>query len=249
MLSDDSGHGGIPAYQALDGRTLPSEYRGLYSDEILATDAWIGELVARFDAASGGRDAVVLLTSDHGENMGEHGFWFVHSFSSMPELAHVPFILRAPGLRPERRPEPVSHVDILPTLLDLAGLAPEPDAAGIALAPYLRADTPLPERRVYCDIGRELSAYGERDFVRVSEIAGTWPGEAASVSEPTWELFSWSNEGPISRVDPEAIAKDSIRSYIAATTPMLRNPSELQAHDVEALRALGYTDTEPDPAP
>jgi len=246
VLSNDSGYRGIPAYQALEGRSLPSEYRGLYSDEILHTDHWLGQLVARFDAKSEGRHTIVLVTSDHGENLGEHDFWFVHAFSSMPELAHVPFVLRATGLPAGRRREVVSHVDVMPTLLELAALEPEADSDGVALGPYLRSGAPIPARRVYCDIGRELSAYGSDDFVRVTKLAGAWPEELGEAEgPPVWERFRWSEEGVISRADDRVIVKGPIEAYFGAATPMARNPEELDARDLEALRALGYVDTEP----
>ena len=63
-------------------------------------DDSIAKLLAALDALPGGRNNVVLLTSDDGESMGEGGYYYVHSHTTTPEIAHVPFVLRAPGLAP-----------------------------------------------------------------------------------------------------------------------------------------------------
>ena len=56
-----------------------------------------GRLLDGFDEVSG-PGAIVAVTADHGESLGEEGFYFSHGFGTAPNLAHVPFLLRAPGL-------------------------------------------------------------------------------------------------------------------------------------------------------
>jgi len=233
------GRGGIPEYQAIEGLTLPREYRARYAGEIHYADRWIGRLVAEF--RSDARDPIVLLTADHGESLGEHGRYFVHFFTSTPENAHVPFVLVAPGLAPGRRTETVSHVDVMPTLLELAGLEGPDDMRGLALGPFLRDGRQLPERDVYCDAGHEVSIYRDRYFVRVLDTS------EASASEtprrlngpPRISAFPWpagpspAALGRFAEIGPEALA------YFASRPQEIRAP-DLDAETRARLRALGY---------
>ena len=68
------------------------------------------------------RDAVVIVTSDHGEEFGEHG-GLLHRDLLYDVLLQVPLIVSGPGIEPARRSEPVSSVDIAPTVLELARIA------------------------------------------------------------------------------------------------------------------------------
>ncbi|MBW2288365.1 MAG: sulfatase [Deltaproteobacteria bacterium] len=133
VRAGNNASGGIPPYQALPGLYRVSEYRSRYAGEIFFADEWVGKLLARA-GADDKRETIVLLTADHGESFGEYGHYFKHTHTTTPDVAHVPLILRAPGLTPERRDDLVSHVDIAPTLLELAGLRASSDASGVALA-------------------------------------------------------------------------------------------------------------------
>jgi len=175
---------GIPAYQVLPGLDLPSQYQGRYAGEIFYADRSIGRLL---DAV--GPETVVLLTADHGESLGENGRYFMHTYTTTPDVAHVPFVLRAPGLAPERRGEVVSHVDVLPTLLELAGLPVPADARGVALGPLVRGEATLPPRLVYCDIGGQLSAYTDEGFVQIFGLDGAWQG-GFGPNRP-WRRYAW----------------------------------------------------------
>ena len=61
-------------------------------------------------------DTLIVFTSDHGEGFGEHGL-YLHANSFFSELVHVPLIIAGPGITSGKRvTEPVSHVDLMPTL-------------------------------------------------------------------------------------------------------------------------------------
>ncbi len=70
-------------------------------------------------------DAVVVLTSDHGESLGERDCWG-HGLNLYQESLHVPLLIRGPGIAPGTVEEPVQHLDLAPTLLDLVGLPVPP---------------------------------------------------------------------------------------------------------------------------
>ncbi len=98
-----------------------------YDQNIRAVD---DALVPLLEAA--GPDATVVFVSDHGEEFWDHGH-FEHGHTFYDELLRVPFLVRSPHLPPGTSDAPVSLLDVTPTLLELAGLAPEPDASGQSL--------------------------------------------------------------------------------------------------------------------
>jgi choline-sulfatase len=97
-----------------------------YYASLSYVDEKIGEVLAALSACGLAEDTVVLLTSDHGDFLGEHGLFYKMSFRE--HAARVPLIVHAPGrYAPRRVRQPVSLVDVLPTLAELArpGLADE----------------------------------------------------------------------------------------------------------------------------
>jgi arylsulfatase len=237
------GMNGIPSYQELDGVRHPSIYETRYAEEIAYADHWIGELISHVDAIASDADTIVVLTADHGESLGEEHRYFMHGTSTTPDQAHVPLILRAPGLSKGRRAEIVHHVDIMPTILELVGFETPADTSGIALGPVLRGDSPLPDRLVYCDAGFGLSAYGPGGFVRVRGIRAAWNlGEAdhAAAWAPRWAEYRWTPGEPWQIVDSiEEISKETIRSYFRQAIPMVEKQGYSESR-AKMLRALGY---------
>jgi arylsulfatase A-like enzyme len=238
-----SGRNGIPSYQKLDGVRHPSIYETRYAEEIAYADHWIGELISHVDAIASDSATIIVLTADHGESLGERGRYFLHGSSTAPDQAHIPLILRAPGLPAGRRTEIVHHVDVMPTLLELVGFETPADTSGIALGPVLRGDSPLPDRLVYCDQGFDLSAYSPGGFVRVSGILAAWNSDDMdhpARMAPRWTEFSWSPGEDWQVVDSiKEIPKETIRSYFRQAIPMVKIP-ELSEPRKKMLRALGY---------
>jgi arylsulfatase A-like enzyme len=116
----------------------------LYDAEIRAMDRAFGALLELIDAQLGRERCVVAVTSDHGEAFGEHGVWY-HKSGLHEEQVRVPLLVRAPGLRPHRVQRPVSHVDLLPTVFELAGW-PLPANDGLSLLEVHAGG----ERPVFC---------------------------------------------------------------------------------------------------
>jgi choline-sulfatase len=84
-------------------------------------DRKVCEIIDELDRLSLTEDTVIMVLSDHGEMMGEHGMWFKRTF--FDGATRVPLIMSWPGrwLEGRREPRTVSLVDIFPTLLELAG--------------------------------------------------------------------------------------------------------------------------------
>jgi arylsulfatase A-like enzyme len=116
----------------------------LYDGEIRFTDLHVGRVLARLkEAGLWGRTAVVL-TGDHGEGFGEHGIT-EHGFDLYGPQTRVPFIVRVPGLPSQRARVPAGHVDIAPTLVNLARGKAEPSFFGRSLVPELAGARPADE--------------------------------------------------------------------------------------------------------
>jgi choline-sulfatase len=112
--------------------------RHAYFAAISYVDERVGELLAALRDAGLADETIVLFTADHGEMLGERGLWFKMSFHE--PSARVPLIVSAPGRVLARRvAEPVSLLDLAPTLLELADdpRAEELDPDGTSLAPLI----------------------------------------------------------------------------------------------------------------
>ncbi|WP_244614988.1 choline-sulfatase [Pukyongiella litopenaei] len=92
--------------------------RRAYFANISYLDTQIGSLLSLLDRT--GQEAIVLFLSDHGDMLGERGLWFKMSFRE--GSARVPLMIAAPGVEPGRIDTPVSTLDVVPTLAELAGL-------------------------------------------------------------------------------------------------------------------------------
>jgi arylsulfatase A-like enzyme len=114
----------------------------LYDGEIAYLDELVGGLIQALEAAGQLDDTLVVLTSDHGENFGDHGH-FRHVFNLYGSTVRVPLLILLPGgaRGGEVRSEPVGLVDVFTTLLDAAGIA-SPALPGRDLLGDLAADEP-----------------------------------------------------------------------------------------------------------
>ena len=118
--------------------------RGYYASTSYVDDK-VGHLAGELERLGVAEHTVVIFTSDHGDQLGEHGMWFkrIHREWSV----RVPLIVAGAGVVQGRRVAAnVSLVDLYPTILDLAGEAMQPgfphDLDGASLAPFLRGEQP-----------------------------------------------------------------------------------------------------------
>jgi hypothetical protein len=92
-----------------------------YAQSVEAADRHLASLLS--ELATRERTPLIALTSDHGESLGEHGYTG-HGTSLYEEQLHIPLMLSGPGVKQGVVDRPVSMVDLAPTLLSMAGLAP-----------------------------------------------------------------------------------------------------------------------------
>jgi arylsulfatase A-like enzyme len=135
--------GAIGRSQVVDGGTDRAFYVARYDAEIRYVDAEVGRLIAGLEQRGRWQRMLSVMTSDHGESLGEHRYYFGHGMLAYQTCLHVPFVVRYPGvLAPRTDPSPVELLHLAPTILELAG-APLRDGRwgqGRSLAPRLRGE-------------------------------------------------------------------------------------------------------------
>jgi arylsulfatase A-like enzyme len=142
------------------GDYTPQELKNLrahYCAEAELVDRWVGRVLEKIDDLGLWDNSIVVFTTDHGMSLGEHNRTGKSNINERdercwpiyPEVAHIPFMIAAPHLAGGREiDELLQPPDILPTLLDLAGVEAEPAQAfhGKSFAPTLRGRTQEPLR-------------------------------------------------------------------------------------------------------
>ncbi len=101
----------------------------LYDGEIWFTDHHLARVFDELKRLGLWDKTAIVITGDHGESLGEHGI-SAHGYHLYAPHTKVPFIVRVPGLPPHRETAPVSHVDLGPTLVNLARGPHEPRFLG-----------------------------------------------------------------------------------------------------------------------
>lgn len=122
-----------------EARQVKATYFGMVAE----IDHQIGRLRAILEAAGQWDDTLIVLTSDHAEQMGDHHLWGKLGFYD--ESYRIPLIIRPPGLAPARQGAVVEAfteaVDVMPTILDLLGAAVPGHLDGHSLRPFLDGDS------------------------------------------------------------------------------------------------------------
>jgi arylsulfatase A-like enzyme len=124
----------------LDAEKWVKHELGWYDGSILGMDAEVGRLVQRLRTLGIEKDTLLVFFSDHGEGFGEHGSMW-HGFTGYGEMSGVPMMFYRPGVIPAglRISETVRNLDLMPTVLDLAGLPVPEKIHGQSLVPLMAA--------------------------------------------------------------------------------------------------------------
>jgi len=127
----------------------------LYDGDVAYADHQFGLFVDALAARGLYRDALIILIADHGEAFADHASW-QHGSSLFEEQIHVPLLIKLPGNCAAGTvvSDVAQQVDILPTVLDLAGVSPPAGLPGTSLVPAAVCGTPLPQDRpIYSQFG------------------------------------------------------------------------------------------------
>ena len=125
-------------------------FNGVYADKLQRIDACFGTFIAFLKARGIYDDSVIIVTSDHGDSLGEDGRWGHQSFM-FPEIVRVPLIVRLPPAMRAAATTDLGGIatltDLTPTLLQLFGLPPAGQGPAFGESLYVPADAAPPDRR------------------------------------------------------------------------------------------------------
>ena len=153
---------GLNHYNMFDLAPFPEgnilRARAAYYGSITMLDEWVGKLMEALEKSGKLDRTLVVFTSDHGEMLGEHGMWF----KSCPyeAAARVPLIIAGPGFPAGRVETPVSHVDLVATLLETAGVPPFAGLRGHSLKSLASGAESGAERFAYSELNSEGNLTG-----------------------------------------------------------------------------------------
>ena len=122
------------------GITLPVDKQkelihGYYA-AISYTDANVGKLLDALDSLGLTKNTIIVLWGDHGWHLGDHNLWCKHT--NFEEATRAPLIIAAPGFKPSKTSSQTEHIDIFPTLCDLAGVNIPAILDGKSLVPLMK---------------------------------------------------------------------------------------------------------------
>jgi tetratricopeptide (TPR) repeat protein len=215
-----------------------AEYDGAvaYSDEI------VGRLVRYLKSHQMYDRSTIVVLSDHGEGLGDHGEQ-QHGVFLHDEAIHVPLIVKQEGnAGAGRRVDAVvQHIDLVPTILELVKTSVPGGLRGRSLKPLLDGTGHMPARPVYSEAFYPRYQFGWSELVALTDERYRY------VRAPTEELYDLARDpGEHQNVarDPAAAAQlQTLRSALDRMTAGVKTPlpaASLSSDERERLQALGY---------
>jgi choline-sulfatase len=212
-----------------------------YDGEIAAADAAVGGFLAHLKKIGVYDRAVIVLLSDHGEGLGDHGE-DEHGVFLYRETIRVPLFVKLPGSRraASRIRAPVGLIDIFPTITETAGFAPVAGLPGVSLARL--ADGPgTKPRRIYSETLYPRLQLGWSDLAsltddRFSYIEAPRPELYDIVADPAEKRDLAASRPPALR---------SMRAELLSVRDSAASPEKSSAEELEKLGSLGYIRVDP----
>jgi arylsulfatase A-like enzyme len=207
-----------------------------YDHEVAYIDYFVGQLMETLKGLDLFEDTIVVVISDHGEGFLEHGR-LQHGYAPYDEVLRIPWIHRLPRrLRTVTGPleQPVGLIDLLPTLLEQAGLTVPPDLEGRSAVPLLTGGRPG-NRLVFAETD---SAFAVRSATHklIQFVDGRT--EFYDLAADPGEQTPLACEGPCGDLDRRV--KDFRRKMMASRETREGPRAPLTPEEVDELRSLGY---------
>lgn len=226
-----------------------SRYAGRpYDGEVAFSDELVGRLDQALTQCALREDTLLVVTSDHGEGLGEHGET-LHGFFAYQSTLRIPLLLRGPGIAPGTRLEQtVRIVDVFPTVLDLLDV-PAPRGArfaGTSLGPAMRGQARVVEPVTYAESLVPRLHFGWSDLRVARE--GRWK----YIQAPRPELYDLgADPGEATNVASAQPARmAALRAALGRFLEQERQPpaaASASTEELEKLAALGYVGGGPPP--
>jgi arylsulfatase A-like enzyme len=251
----DVGYHGAPMLHPNYGKAsdlTTDELRNLrahYCAEAELVDRWVGRVLQKIDDLALWEESIVVFTTDHGMSLGEHNRTGKQNMNPgddrcwpiYPEVARIPFLITAPGLNGGSVVDALLQPpDILPTLLELAGVeaAPPEPLHGQSFAPLLRGERQPPLHG--CAISATFLRRDEDGRLSREETPALYTGRWAYVpigANSESELYDLE-EDPYAEVDIACEHPDLVRDLHARLVDWLR---DMDAPE-EAIAVFAQTD-------
>jgi arylsulfatase A-like enzyme len=236
--------------------------QALYDGGVKAACDATADLFVLMDTLDLWQQTVVVVLSDHGEELWEHfGTFARHGHSLYDELLSVPFLIYSPKSDGYRRiPERVSLVDLVPTVAELLSLEWAGVADGLSIVPYLHGRD-LPRRPIVATMSNGAPWAGACLFTSshkyIEMFSTNRPNRSGTFAdltyEPGRELYALNSDPTESKnlisLDPSVARfySDTLRSSLANLLPPLTGNTNEDDHHLhpaleEQLRVLGYVD-------
>jgi arylsulfatase A-like enzyme len=134
-------------------------YVSQYDGEIASVDVEVGRVLEALSATPVAGKTAIVLTSDHGESLGEHDYYFDHGEDLFDPCLAIPLIVTMPGARGgQRTSEFASTLDLVPTILDAVKVSYPPDLAGTSVLGAVTGGAGPGRERLFAQNDRNLSA-------------------------------------------------------------------------------------------
>ncbi|MGA1839551.1 MAG: sulfatase [bacterium] len=236
-----SGFGGIPSYQRLEENRDFYYYVSRYDGEIRYQDEHFKRLTDCLDRFGLFKDAMIIFTSDHGEAMGGHNYYFSHGENLYNSVTHVPLIIKYGSKPAGRRADFVQHIDIVPTILKMLDLKTDLSFRGRDLLRRSGGES---------EIFAEVKSLLVKDEVRFSIIMDGFKLIHTPKFEKT-ELFDLRTD-PDEHHDLIAVEKHRdrvkdlqirlarLRGEDLLQLSLNEKPQKLTDEEMEKLKSLGY---------
>lgn len=246
-LQDHSGLHGIPRYQVLPGLQSAAAYEHQYVEEVRYVDLHVARLISGLDAL-GGPNAI-LITADHGEAFGEDDYFFAHGHSVGLDQIRVPLLVRVPGrdVSPRVSVQPVSTLDIAPTLLKLAQVPIPATFVGRALPLSAGEEASLEAgRAIFAEHPLRLAvisgdSYYARDrFALEGPVQDRISGGPLLPLPPRVARLGADGDPPSYRAAGSASLEPLLSSFAGSHPLREVKDATLAPGDLERLQALGY---------
>jgi arylsulfatase A-like enzyme len=206
----------------------------LYDGEIRYVDQEVGRLLEELDHAGISEHALIILTSDHGENIYDHKGHFGHGTYPFQATVRVPLLIRWPDVPPGVVDGPVALVDLMPTVMQFAGVAAPNGLRGVALVPFDRASHhPI--------LVKTMGSRGPRAYRKGSFKLINWRDGRLSLFNVVADPAEKHDISSVDSVRCDVMEKE-LAQYLRTLTkaPADLPIPELTPHEREQMRGLGY---------
>jgi arylsulfatase A-like enzyme/Tfp pilus assembly protein PilF len=213
-----------------------------YDGEIAYADEIVGHLVKYLKTHQLYDRSTIVLMSDHGEGLGDHGEQ-EHGLFVYDEAIHVPLIIKQESNvgAGRRIADLVQHIDLVPTILDLVKAPRVANLRGRSLKPVLEGTGKLPATTIYSE-----ALYARYHF-GWSELTAITDDRYRYIGAPREELYDLEHDRRerTNIADQRPQAREALRTALdrVAAGATIHAPSQVSAEARERLQALGYVGT------